>query len=379
MSVYHLPTLAAALAVIALGATCTNIVGEGDKCGTDVYESGADSVKLYLLQKDIKLAKTLQQTAVQENARVSKSVAIFVSGSLVRFQADSSATHLVSPLLQAGYQVDYYIHLNTEAFKGFSGRSSSYAMDQRFQGLEGQQLEQAITQPFANAGATVRKLVLTREGSANASKGEQAFEDGTSDLGSLMWRDGSVRQDDGPAARQNWLRRQRGLQQLWTEATALEQRKRNQYAFVITLVDDAVWFHDFDTTLLLGSKVVEMDAYSLSCGLGSSFPILAGSRLLNDFIFILERQIAVPFLTTYSLMLKPQAYPEYVHNSESFYFWLSDHYNVHMLQVPTSKIRFQRVARAQVAGEILQCYHYLCKAPDSDSSHLFPSFPQCSE
>jgi len=211
-------------------------------------------------------------------------VAIFVSGSLVRFQADSSATHLVSPLLQAGYQVDYYIHLNTEAFKGFFEHSSSYAMDQRFQGLEGQQLEQAIAQPLADAGGTVRKLVLTQEGSVNSSKEEQAFEDGTSDLGSILWVGGAER---SKVARRNWLRRQRGLQRLWTEATALEQRKGDQYALVIVLNDDAVWVHDFEPTELLASQGLPTEllasqglptraglrAYSLSCGPGSTYPI----------------------------------------------------------------------------------------------------------
>jgi len=100
--------------------------------------------------------------------------------------------------------------------------------------------------------------------------------------------------------------------------------------------------------------------------------------MFNDYIFILERQAAVPFMTTYSLMMKPQAFPEYVINSESFYYWLSGHYNVHMHRVPAAKIPFQRVATFQRYGEgQSQCYHKLCKSPDSDNSNLLPSMSQC--
>jgi len=62
MSVYRLPILVAALAVIALGAPCNNDPVEGDTCGADVNINGLDSGKLHLLQTDVKMAVLSQHS-----------------------------------------------------------------------------------------------------------------------------------------------------------------------------------------------------------------------------------------------------------------------------------------------------------------------------
>lgn len=300
-----------------------------------------------------------------------KRVAVFVSGALQRYEPDSSATHLISPMVRAGCHVDHYMSLNINSVPGWVALADHFVMDQRYQGLEGKQLEHAIVQPLAAAGARISKLILSAEvdGSRSTTHAkEQAFLNGTSKLGEAVWKGYKHAQQ----ARRNWLHRAKDLETLWKEATATEQRERKQYDLVIVIYDDAVWARDFDLMSLLRSEVLPasggLGAYSLDCG---QWDLPPGQ--LRDWIWILERQAAVPFLTEYSLMLEPQPYTGEVNNSESFQKVKSDYYHVHMLRIPAAKIPLQRVDRLWKDGNVTRCYHKKC------NSNVFATFPLCDD
>jgi len=66
MSVYRLPVLVAALAVIALGVPCKVGAADDDTCGTDIHVDDIDSGELHLLQTSLKLAEMEHKAAGAE-------------------------------------------------------------------------------------------------------------------------------------------------------------------------------------------------------------------------------------------------------------------------------------------------------------------------
>jgi len=94
MSIQRLPTLVAALAVVALGMPCKHRVAEGDTCGTDVDLSGIDSGEVYLLQTDLKLAETSHHTSLESEATEDKPThikGVNNKGKELRFPIDDPA------------------------------------------------------------------------------------------------------------------------------------------------------------------------------------------------------------------------------------------------------------------------------------------------
>lgn len=306
-----------------------------------------------------------------------KRVAILQAGTVARFHLNTSAEHLVAPLVQSGWEVDYFLSLFFGPTKGWHELVEAFEPDFEFQHVNDTTIfTRIIYQKLNHFGANVVfNRVFTQQPLEFA---EKKF----IDTDKKFWN--VVR---GNVARNNFILLWKNLDLLWKKVVENEQT-RGKYSYLIILRDDTFWFADFNLTKMLeigGKPRMGGDGgmmYSILCDEKHVIvPNLFGG--LFDYFFVVDRKAADVLCTTYERILQPalfgDAWQRFVTNrtifgnSENFYAKTMAFMGVSVEEVPPGLMPFQRVGR-QKGG---LCLHKYCDSSYKGIDFLHPNLKFC--
>jgi hypothetical protein len=339
------------------------------------------------------LLHTTEDTA--STANNPKRIAILLAGSLRRYFFESDMKHLIQPLTQQGYQVDYYLLLTTSnppAFRSGSGYMDYLSSDPLFYSdptreqtlFDDSQLKTTVTNSVKEHGGTLRSFVLQDhvdiDGNSDLEARRQVaralFPMQDVDLRFPMYDVRPTAQSRTANGNRNMLRLFMGLQLLWDAMRAVEdEQAADYYDYVILLRDDAMWLHDFDMDRLIQEDPTA-DAYILSCN--ARDPPMAPEEI-NDHGMVMKRNKAEPFGRYLDTLLREtdiedcqKSVSESISkggirgcNSEMLLKWNIQYQNLKVKLVGQDLIPFQRAAHVRFDnGTIVECYHKYCESAE---------------
>ena len=219
---------------------------------------------------------------------------------MARFHLNTSAEHVVAPLVQSGFEVDYFSSLFLGNASAWSPRAETFEADWEFQAVnETQIIESIISQKLSSYGARgIFNHVFSQQ---DVNLAEKNFID--TDKVFWPWSRGEI-------ARNNFIMLWKNLSVLWQKAKKYEEMY-GKYSYVIMLRDDAYWFHDFNLTQMLELGGIERlpgrpgegQLYSVLCDPGH---VLGGDLAgLMDYFFLVDRVAADVLFTTYERIIQP--------------------------------------------------------------------------
>jgi len=226
-------------------------------------------------------------------------VAILTAGTVTRFHLNTSAEHLAAPLVQSGWEVDYFLSLFLGLSMGFHAGAEGFEADWEFQQVnETQILESIISQRLSSCGARVIFNHVFSEQDVDLA--EKSFID--SDKFWPLQR--------GKIARNNFILMWKNLAILWQKAKEREHAY-GRYSHVIILRDDAYWFRDFNLTQML--ELGGIERLPGRPGAGQLYSVLCDRKHLRggdprglmDYFFLVDRVAADIFCTTYERIIQP--------------------------------------------------------------------------
>ena len=251
-------------------------------------------------------------------------VAILIAGTVARFHLNTSAEHLVAPLVQSGWEVDYFssLFLGRPAPWKAKAEMKELEADWEFQQANETHIKNTISQKLSSSGARVIFNHVFSEQDVDLA--EKNFID--TDI--AFWPRPERR---GKTARNNFILMWRNLAILWQKAKKHENM-HGKYSYVIILRDDAYWFRDFNLTQILELRGIERlpgrpgegQLYSVLCDeTHISTGDLGG---LIDYFFLVDRVAADIVCTTYERIIQPTRFGDgwarfrkktHFHNSDS--------------------------------------------------------------
>ena len=238
-------------------------------------------------------------TKMDGRAVTRQRVAILTAGTVTRFHLNTSAEHLAAPLVQSGWEVDYFLSLFLGLSMGFHAVAEGFEADWEFQQVnETQILESIISQRLSSRGARVIFNHVFREQDVDLA--EKSFIDSEK-----FWP-----LQRGKIARNNFILMWKNLAILWQKAKEHEH-VYGRYSHVIILRDDAYWFCDFNLTQML--ELGGIERLPGRPGAGQLYSVLCDRKHLRggdprglfDYFFLVDRVAADIFCTTYERIIQP--------------------------------------------------------------------------
>ena len=248
-------------------------------------------------------------------------VAILTAGTVTRFHLNTSAEHLVAPLVQSGWDVDYFSSFFLGVPSAWRAGKEVFEADWEFQQANETQVESIISQKLSSSGARVIfNHVFSEQDLDLAESSFVAKETG-------IWPRPPKR---GRIARTNFILMWKNLSILWRKAKK-QEKMYGKYSYVIVLRDDAYWFRDFNMTQMLELRGIERlpgrpgagQLYSVLCEKGHT---LGGDLLgLMDSFFLVDRVAADVVCTTYERLLQPTRFgDDWARFRQTTHFFNSD-------------------------------------------------------
>ena len=228
-------------------------------------------------------------------------VAILIAGTVARFHLNTSAEHLVAPLVQSGWEVDYFssLFLGQPAPWKAKAEVKELEADWEFQQANETHIKNIISQKLSSSGARVIFNHVFSEQDVDLA--EKNFID--TDM--AFWPRPERR---GKTARNNFILMWFAI--LWQKAKKYENM-HGTYSYVIMLRDDAYWFRDFNLTQILELRGIERlpgrpgegQLYSVLC---DETHISTGDLDgLIDYFFLVDPVAADIVCTTYERIIQP--------------------------------------------------------------------------
>mmetsp|Transcript_76410 Transcript_76410/g.224157 ORF Transcript_76410/g.224157 Transcript_76410/m.224157 type:complete len:399 (-) Transcript_76410:132-1328(-) len=313
-------------------------------------------------------------------------VAALTSGTILRFFLKPTAENFIAPLVREGHTVDCYMSLNSEAFSSWKGYAKHFLYDPVFEGHEKNLTFMAdlINRTIRGAGGNVRTLQLHEE--------VRLSFDGTREF--LNNATGWNMHPDRPrtlSARSNALKLMLQFELLWAKVLEAEMTD-GAYDFVITTRDDAMWVRPFSLNAVLlapadthfvndsipplpvHSRPGPPQGFHLRCIEGSgSFYDSQREAGLTEYIFVLRRSSAAPFLTLYSRLLKSPRYWA-LHNLEQFLLVVAMEQRTPLKPMPAALLPMQRAGRVWLPHiqRSITCLHKACDSATASVPPLRP-------
>jgi hypothetical protein len=326
-------------------------------------------------------------------------VAIVVAGSFRRYFLESSANKLVRPLVEQGYDVDYFLSLTTEEAKAYRADDeymSKITWDPVF-GPEIDWLGRKLPIPTAEHIKSVIRAKI--EGQCGTVR-HVAIRDQV-DIDSnpqLKWRRKkarSLRKHEDPdtrfplldlrnpkviertaTANRNFLRLHLAVQGLWDRLLEAEEEDGAKYGHVFFLRDDAWWIEDFDFRGLI-SKYADLDSAVYLPACDARDPPLVMNEVC-DHGLIAERSVAELFgryfdnLFVADLEACTKRMPEDVRrngvrgcNSEMILKHMLDTAPLNIRFVGQGSLPFERSAHVRLGESDTRettCFHKFCQS-----------------
>ena len=227
-------------------------------------------------------------------------VAILTAGTVARFHLNTSAENLAAPLVQSGWEIDYYSSLFLGPSSSWHTAVNAFQADWEFQQVnETHMIENIISQKLSSSGARVIFNHVFSEQDVDLA--EKNFIDTDKDF----WPPAR-----GKIARNNFILMWKNLAILWEKAKEHE-KMYGKYDYVIILRDDVYWFRDFNLTKMLELRGIERlpgrpgqgQLYSVLC---DAEHVWGGNpRGLFDYFFLVDRVAADVVCTTYERIIQP--------------------------------------------------------------------------
>ena len=306
-------------------------------------------------------------------------VAILVAGTVARFHLNSSAEHLVAPLVQSGWEVDHFSSFFLGRVSGWHAAAEAFEADWEFQQANETQVESIISQKLSSSGA---RVIFNH-----------VFSEQDVDLAESNFIEKEPRLWPFPRtkiARKNFILMWKNLSILWQKAKEQEEMY-GKYSNVIIVRDDAYWFRDFNLTQMLELRGIERlpgrpgegQLYSVKCDLAHFSGGDPGG--LMDYFLLVDRVAADVFCTAYERLLQPTRFgDDWVRfrntgflSSERFYLQSANFTGIQVFEVPPGLLPFQRVGRLKGA----LCLHKYCDSQWSERGipYLAPNLTICKD
>jgi len=290
-----------------------------------------------------------------------KRVAVVTSGTAQRYLMQSACQGLLQPLARQGHEVHYFLALSTEGFHPNVPSAARYVMDPAVPWTQSPM--QFINQTVSKTGATAKAILLVNETDIGEEV-EQAF---------IMRAKLNVH--GGKHVRMSLVKMLKMLDKLRV-ALEKEEAKSGAYDRVIWAKDDGLWLKQFDLNQLEryspGSEPRGLNGWNLICDQQWSSWDARIQGGLTEYILVLERKAAIPYLSSYSNLLKSEYWN--LIDLEHFMKVLSTKYNVQFHSVPPTVMPMQRGAHtAGPNGTVVVCLHKACDSCDTVShDRLYP-------
>jgi len=183
-------------------------------------------------------------------AETRQRVAILIASTVARFHFNTSAEHLVAPLVQSGWQVDYFSSFFLGHPTPWKATADVEALDAdwEFQHVNETHIERIISQKLSGSGAHVTRVISNH-----------VFSEQDVDLAEKNFIDADMAfwpKPCGKIAQNNFILMWKHLAILWQKAKEQEQMY-GTYSHVIILRDDVYWFRDFNLTQMLELRGIE--------------------------------------------------------------------------------------------------------------------------
>lgn len=293
-------------------------------------------------------------------------IALLTSGTLQRYFAESSATHFVAPLTKAGYTVDVYLSLNTEAFTPWIPGAKAFIPDPALDGLTDKESGDLLNRYVTAAGGKLQSFHWV-QGYHLADAEVRFIKDSTMFNGFGV---GHHAQD----ARESVVKHYKGLEWLWRDMLHVESTESRPYTHVVILKDDAYWMKDFDLDRLLNfgrdvSSYRPPNVYGLDCTATMDYT----PTELADFVFVLDRDGMGAFGHAFTDLLDPRGSAYNTLCTERWLRMFFHNQGMKVLDVPAALIPFQRSGRMRTGpgdSQVQVCLHYACDS----SGHGVPLF-----
>ena len=226
-------------------------------------------------------------------------VAILIAGTVARFHLNTSAEHLVAPLVQSGWEVDYFSSFFLGRPSGWHAGVEAFEADWEFQEANETHVESIISQKLSSSGA---RVIFNRVFSEqDVDLAESSF---------IAQKTGFWQNKRGKVARKNFILMWKNLSILWQKAKEHE-KMYGKYSYVIILRDDAYWFRDFNLTQMLELRGIER--LPGRPGEGQLYSVLCDPRHVSkadllgliDYFFLVDRVAADVVCTTYERIIQP--------------------------------------------------------------------------
>lgn len=284
-------------------------------------------------------------------------VAILTSGTVQRYFLGHATKGLIEPLVQQGHAVDYYLTLNAASFQSFRANADKFVSE-----LNGSisSIDQLIRLRVSEHGGTIRHLEI--------SDGVRLNED-----------DEKFVRTSSLAGVRNLVNKYKKQEAMWLRLEDLEKH-HGRYTTVIVVNDDSIWFKPFDLDRLRrSSDRLSAEGYVIDCskvtrGIGCCSH---GSNVFNDYIEVLDREVAEPFGKSYSFLIHD---PEYktVLSDEELIGRLAQRHNFTLHRRPAGLIPMQRGGQEKgKSGKAYICLHKVCDGEwthgDEHYSYLKPT------
>jgi len=317
-------------------------------------------------------------------------IAILTAGTLRRYFPRDVASNLIAPLVREGHTVDYFLSLNTEEFKAWKTYAQDFRSDPTVEAHGGNLtlVAQWIDGLLSTAGASVRRLVL-HEKVDILTEATRSFA-----LNATGFHAGK-----GPhtlTVRSNVLKLLWQFERLWG-SVQVEEAVHGHYDFVMTNKDDLLWMRPFSLNRVLRAPDREPFAddehapaplldtpgptqgYNMRCLLqaGSTYDAQSEGGL-TEYVLILRREAAGPFLMLFTRLLENPRYWQ-CHNLEHFMAVVTEEQGVHFTTLPAALLPAQRAGRLQRGNGTVTCIHKACDSATATVGLLRPmdTFPIC--
>jgi hypothetical protein len=320
------------------------------------------------------------------------SIAIMVSGSAKNYMLTGLSDHVIKPLVQKqNINVDYYLMLSVKhglAFRNEQAYFRLHTFDTEFKEIASEKdanvvaqylsdkIRRDITQSGANIGgihiqSVPMKLVAPelRKKQLDAKK-ERPKEDSYLRFPTLDLRPENRRRMS--IENRNIFKLHLGIQKLWDKfLITAEHYMGASYDYVMMLPDDVLWLGDFNLKKLVATNP-SADAYVLSCDLRD--PPLASAEYA-DYGIVIKREKAGVIGRYFKQILQADACHKSVQgivanqtgcNRGMLLYWILQHNNVTVQQVPQSLLPFERAMFLKLSpNETELCIHNYCQSKQS--------------
>mmetsp|Transcript_118720 Transcript_118720/g.369885 ORF Transcript_118720/g.369885 Transcript_118720/m.369885 type:complete len:388 (+) Transcript_118720:75-1238(+) len=317
-------------------------------------------------------------------------IAILTAGTLVRYFPDYVARNLIAPLVLEGHTIDYYLSLNTEGFGAWRGYARTFRSDPIVEAHRDNLtfVAEWLNISLSRAGAHVRELALHEQvdvrtpGAINFAARASGFHRGMgvrtafarSNLLKLLWQFewlwGSVQRQEAVSGRYDFVMTNRD-DLLWVQPFSLKR--------VLQAPDRAEFAEDPVGALPVHRLPGPARGYHMRCleSEGSTYDAQKEEGL-TEYVLLLERGAAAPFLSLFSRLTEN---PQYWHNGdlERLLAAVAEERSVRFAALPAALVPAQRAGRVQWGNATVTCLHKACDSATDSVDLLRPTeeFPIC--